>query len=86
MRMATNVRGGHHHDVSDATNVRSDVGNAHRPFSPPRRVTPQGVRQDTRHGGWRYPHRSRRHLVSTVLWWIVVAAGVTAAVYVARQG
>jgi hypothetical protein len=86
MRLATNVRGGHHHDVGDATNVRSDVGNARSAVSPPRRATPPGVRQVARHGGWRYPHRSRRHLANTVLFWLVVAAGVTAAVYVVRQG
>ena len=61
---------------SSPANPRSHVG----------RVTPTSTPvQDARHHGWRYPHRSRREIAGQVLWWLVVAVGITLSVVVAKR-
>ena len=71
MTTAVKAALGTHDRVGGAWNPRSDVGNLQRGI-----VTAPSAR----HGGWRFPHRSRRELAIAALWWVVVAVGVTVGV------
>jgi hypothetical protein len=77
VRMATSGALRSHDRAGGARNVRSEVG----------KLTPSmAVGPAARHGGWRFPHRSRREIAVLVLFWFVVAVGLAmGAVYIAGQ-
>ena len=77
MTTATNGALGTHDRAGGARNVRSEVG----------KLTPGVVAGPAaRHGGWRFPHRSRREIAVLALWWFVVAVCLAmGAVYLAGQ-
>lgn len=87
MTAAAKVQYGHSDRAGSAGNPRSDVGSAIRPHEPHGTLSStvgrgSTVGREARRGGWRRPH-NRRALVGVVLWWVVMAALVTAgAVYI----
>lgn len=98
MRAAAGVNGGHSDRTGSANNPRSDVGNPTRVAADhPSHAFGSHMRQmtmsltggrDAHRGEWRRPHpyRSRRQRVGVALWWLAVAAAVTAGVvYIVKQ-